>query len=259
MRVLAYIQAFCALRPHRACSVSDAPLEALLQEPLFFDPRIRGPECGAPLSGFGWRPVAEAGVRRVGDLRRLLTEALPPGDSSGQRSVLLAALPQVWRAALNSDINLDSLEWLIGAAAHGDAAAWRHSGAAPKNPKILAKHSDHLQPCVSVASSRHSPCVCAVGLCVAWQTCAFLALWPSVSACVRARCSVLGTPFLALSFGRGAVTEVLHALRCGLALSPVRHDLPCNQKKKTSSRQASPPGAAQACSRKPNKLMPGEV
>ena len=54
----------------------------------------------------------------------------------------------------------------------------------------------------------------------------------SVSACVRARCSVLGTPFLALSFGGGAVTEVLHALRCGLALSPVRHDLPYKKKKK---------------------------
>ena len=142
MRVLAYLQAFRALRPHRACSVSDAPLEALLQEPLFFNPRIRGPECGAPLLGVGWRPVAEAGVRRIGDLRRLLTEALPPGVSSGQRGVLLAALPQVWRAALNIDINLDSLEWLIGAAAHGDAAAWKVSlsmrGSAPPSPASRA-------------------------------------------------------------------------------------------------------------------------
>ena len=120
-----------ALCPHRACSVSDTPREALLQEPLFFNPRIRGPECGAPLTGVGWRPVAEAGVRRVGDLRRLLTDALPPGVSSGQRSVLLAALPQVWRAALNSNINLDSLEWLLSAAAPGDAAAWRRSAAPP--------------------------------------------------------------------------------------------------------------------------------
>ena len=59
MRVLAYIQAFRALRPHRACSVSDTPHKALLQEPLFFNPRIRGPECGALLSGVGWRPVPE--------------------------------------------------------------------------------------------------------------------------------------------------------------------------------------------------------
>ena len=47
----------------------------------------------------------------------------------------------------------------------------------------------------------------------------------------KACCSVLGTPFLALSFGGGAVTEVLHALQCGLALSPVRHDLPKKKKK----------------------------
>ena len=93
--------------------------------------------------------------------------------------------------------------------------------------------------CVCVASSRHFPCVCAVGLCVAWQTSAFLALWPSVSACVRARCSVPGTPFLALSFGGGAVTEVLHALRCGLALSSVRHDLPCNNNNNNNNKKPS--------------------
>ena len=45
----------------------------------------------------------------------------------------------------------------------------------------------------------------------------------------------LGTPFLALSFGGGAVNEVLHALRCGLALSPVSHDLPTKKKKKKLS------------------------
>ena len=36
-RVLAYIQAFRALRPHRAYSVHDTPYEALLQEPLYFN------------------------------------------------------------------------------------------------------------------------------------------------------------------------------------------------------------------------------
>ena len=48
-RVAAYVQAFRDLRPHRACSVPDTPFQAMLQEPLFFNPRIRGPECGAPL------------------------------------------------------------------------------------------------------------------------------------------------------------------------------------------------------------------
>ena len=95
----------------------------------------------------------------------------------------------------------------------------------------LARRSDHLQACVCIASSHHVPCVPAIRLCVARPASALLALWPSCSACVRACCSVLGSPYLALSFGGGAVTEVLHDLRCGPALSLVRHDLPCNQKK----------------------------
>ena len=71
-RVLAYVTAFRALQPHRAYSVADTTPAALLREPLFFNPRICSAHSGVPLSGIGWRPVAEAGVRRVGDLRRLL-------------------------------------------------------------------------------------------------------------------------------------------------------------------------------------------
>ena len=37
---------------------------------------------------------------------------------------------------------------------------------------------------------------------------------------------------MTLSLGGGAVTEVLHDLLCGLALSTVRHDLPFFQKTK---------------------------
>ena len=96
----------------------------------------------------------------------------------------------------------------------------------------LARRSDHLQACVRVASSHHIPCVPAVRLCVARPASALLALWPSCFACVRACCSVLGSPYLALSLGGGAVTEVLHDLHCGPALSLVRHDLPCKKKKK---------------------------
>ena len=54
-------------------------------------------------------------------------------------------------------------------------------------------------------------------------------LWPSCSAYVRACCSALGPPYLALPFGGRAVTEVLQDLRCGLALTPVRHDLPSQE------------------------------
>ena len=96
----------------------------------------------------------------------------------------------------------------------------------------LASRSDYLQACVCVASSHYFPCVPAVRLCVARLASAFLALWPSCFACVRACCSALGLPYLALPFGGGAVTEVLHDLLCGLALFTVRHDLPSKKKKK---------------------------
>ena len=96
----------------------------------------------------------------------------------------------------------------------------------------IARRSDNLQACVCVASCHHFPCVPAVRLCVARLASTFLALWPSCSACVRACCSALGLPFLAHPFGGGAVTEVLHDLLCGFALSTVRHDLPSKKKKK---------------------------
>ena len=56
-----------------------------------------------------------------------------------------------------------------------------------------------------VAHCLHT-CVTFPALC-SWLVCclansALFALWPSCSACVRARCSVLGTPFMAFSFGR---------------------------------------------------------
>ena len=64
----------------------------------------------------------------------------------------------------------------------------------------LASRSDYLQACVCVASSHHIPCVPAVRLCVARLASAFLALWPSCFACVRACCSALGLPYLAFPF-----------------------------------------------------------
>ena len=79
------------------------------------------------------------------------------------------------------------------------------------------------RPCVCVASSHHSHAFLQFALCLAWPASAFLALWLSCSACGRACCSAIGSPYLALSFGR--CTEVVHALHCGLALSPVRHDV----------------------------------
>ena len=91
------------------------------------------------------------------------------------------------------------------------------------------RRSDHLQAlCVRCFQPSHSLRLCSWLVWCLASLCIPCAV--AVLLCLRARCSVLGTPFLAFSFGRGAVTEVLHALRCGLALSPVRHDLLCKKK-----------------------------
>ena len=103
-RVLAYVLSFRALGAHRAYSIEDTPFEAMLQEPLFFNPRIRCTESGRPLVGAGWRAVAEAGIRRVGDLRQLLSGPLPATVTAAQRRALFAALPQVWADALRGDM-----------------------------------------------------------------------------------------------------------------------------------------------------------
>jgi hypothetical protein len=118
------------LRPHRAHAVPDLPFHAMLQEPLFFNTRIRDAATGSPLTQARWLPVAEAGVRRVRDLRRLLTGPLPPEVTLAQRGALVAALPQVWaEAILGAE---EPAEWLASAApgARG-ATAWRRIEAEP--------------------------------------------------------------------------------------------------------------------------------
>lgn len=57
--------------------------------------------------------MAEAGILRICDKRRLLAEGQLLGVSSGQRGVLLAALPHPWRTALGlvlaNKVNPESL------------------------------------------------------------------------------------------------------------------------------------------------------
>ena len=83
--------------------------------------------------------------------------------------------------------------------------------------------------------------------------------------CLRAlRAALPSDPYLAHPIGGGAVPEVLHDLRCGLALSIVRHDLPWeknNKKKKVlggracSSRHTreKEPGSSSANTSAPNQ------
>ena len=139
---------------------------------MFFNPRICSAHSGVPLS-VGWRPVAEAGVRRVGDLGRLLTAGLPPGVTPGQRS----ALPQEWRPTLHEDPALDTLEWLL-AAAGGGAAAWRCSAAPPGagaagagawwQPYILAGPTGRLSP-AATPLQRQPPPAAQPALVILWD------------------------------------------------------------------------------------------
>ena len=94
----------------------------------------------------------------------------------------------------------------------------------------LANARTRCRPCVCVASSHHIPCVSAVCLCVAWPASAFLALWWSCSACMRACCSALGIPFFFFFFfffarkvmsyrrQRKAATQVMQNLGDGTSL-----------------------------------------
>ena len=114
--------ALCVLRPHRACFVIEASLESSCSH---LRSRVCSRVCcpvfgGWASSGRGWRKARW----------RLAHQACRPECSPGQRSVLLATLPQVWRAALHTDPALDTLEWLLGAAG-GAAAVWRRSAAPP--------------------------------------------------------------------------------------------------------------------------------
>ncbi|MFY7873476.1 MAG: reverse transcriptase domain-containing protein [Limnohabitans sp.] len=105
-RVLSYIRAVRRLYPHRegpATSFSE-----VMAEPLFYNAAITGKK-GAPLGGPSWHQCAQAGVRRVSDLRRLYRPQAsgplgvdipqpPPGPPQHIAEALLQALPPAWRA-----------------------------------------------------------------------------------------------------------------------------------------------------------------
>ena len=56
-RVVGYVRAFRELRPHRARSLADMPMQAVLLEPLFYNPRICT-RAGALLGGASWQERA---------------------------------------------------------------------------------------------------------------------------------------------------------------------------------------------------------
>ena len=154
-RVLACIKAFRALQPHRAYSVSDTPPEALLREPFFFNPRICSAQSGVPLSGIGWRPVAEAGVRRIGDLRRLLTAGLPPGVTLGSA---VPCLPPCRRSGALHFMRIP--RWTRWSGCSQRVAAAPPLGAAPPRHQALAPRA--VAPGGSQTSWRAPPAASAL-------------------------------------------------------------------------------------------------
>lgn len=92
-RVVAAVAAFRSLRPHRIRDPAAISARHVLLEPLFYNRQIRD-ATGQPLGGAPWLAVAEAGIRRVADLRRALAAA-EPGDP--RLRAIAAALPAPWR------------------------------------------------------------------------------------------------------------------------------------------------------------------
>jgi len=102
-RVRSYIRAFRRLHPHRADLATS--FAAVMGEPLFFNAAITDP-AGRPFGGAHWRLCAEAGIQRVGDLRRLfrpLVDNLQGAArqqehlSAAEAQSLLRALPMAWQ------------------------------------------------------------------------------------------------------------------------------------------------------------------
>ena len=97
-RVLAAVAAFQSLQPHRLRDPAAAGPHHVLQEPLFYNRQIRDGRR-LPLGGEHWLEVAEAGIRRVGDLQRALA-AGPTGRS--ELPTIAAALPEAWREIVSA-------------------------------------------------------------------------------------------------------------------------------------------------------------
>jgi hypothetical protein len=145
MRVVGYIRAFRALQPHRVRTLADMPWEAVMLEPLFYNPCISPPRSSSPLGGGTWLPVAEAGLRRVGDMRGMHPTALPAGVTPVLWRHLLGALPEEWVQAL--DRPASPAEWQVLLTPPADATcAWRRTPAAPHVPGAAANATDAPAP-----------------------------------------------------------------------------------------------------------------
>jgi hypothetical protein len=94
-RVVAYIDAFRQLHPHRLVAVDDLPYQEVMSQPLFHSWQIQ--HMGDPIS---WEAWARQGRVRLQHLRDLILSGAHQTQLALQQKValLLASMPPSWAA-----------------------------------------------------------------------------------------------------------------------------------------------------------------
>ena len=111
-RLLGYITAFHHLQPHRLQPAAALSFNQVLREPLFNNRQILGDD-GRPLPGTQWQSVADAGMRRVQDLRDCLSGDRQLGQviTAAVVAELAGRLPASWRELAEGPAV--PAEWLV--------------------------------------------------------------------------------------------------------------------------------------------------
>ena len=94
-RVIAYIDAFRQLHPHRLVAVDEMPYHEVRSQPLFHSWQIQ--HMGNPIA---WEPWARQGRVRLQHLRDLILSGAPQTQLALQQAIalLLASMPPSWAA-----------------------------------------------------------------------------------------------------------------------------------------------------------------
>jgi len=94
-RVIAYIDAFRQLHPHRLVAVDELPYHEVMSQPLFHSWQIQ--HMGNPIA---WEPWARQGRVRLQHLRDLILSGAPQTQLALQQAIalLLASMPPSWAA-----------------------------------------------------------------------------------------------------------------------------------------------------------------
>lgn len=109
-RLLGYLTAFSRLQPHRLQPAADLDFHQIMREPLFNNRQILGDD-GRPLPGTAWLASASVGLRRVHDLRRLVSAPASAAATPDLMQQLFMRLPAAWQAMMHGpDV---AAEWRV--------------------------------------------------------------------------------------------------------------------------------------------------